>query len=431
MTGVLLIILLASCAALLVRGFAAPGDVYQYPCVAGAVLLGFVVPQLVGMTNDHSLPPGALDKTLVVTILCTWMCWLGFVWPVGPARLFSCTFDEGRLAVGSLFLSLFGAFFFYKISTLPEEITRATSWSGIVVAYDFFSRVLSYGFVLALILYLARGSRLALAVLIFDGLFYFHRIVIAGRRWTMVEFTLAVGFLLWLHRRIVPPRLAIVVGLVFGTLVINGIGQYRALTLDPAGPRWSDVLKIDLIGSFTKILEDGSYELRNTVFAIEAVDRRAAYDFGTFNWNALVFNWVPAQIVGKEFKEALIINVGGNPFYEEFRYIPHTGTTLTGISDAFASFSYFGALKFFLIALIMRRFYLGAWTGNLACQMFYVLLLGPSLLAITHHTQWFFSTWLHVAVFVLPVLWLCRAEGPVAQGAVGTARAAQPSGSIG
>lgn len=418
MIAVLILGLLAQCLALLAWGMGVRGRIYEYPFLAGAVVLGWVMPQLVGLADDPFLPPGALEKTLIMTGLCTAMCWLGSIWSLRPAVLLGGRLDQRRLALASLFLSLFGAFFFYKISTLPEEVTRATSWSGIAVAYDFFSRVLSYGFVLALLIYLGTRSRLALAVLAFDGLFYFHRIAIAGRRWSMVEFAIAIGFALWLYRRTIPPRLLILAGLVGATLVINGIGQYRALTLDREGPRWGDVLEIDLVGNFEDILENGSYEMRNTIFVIEGVARRSAYDFGAFNWNKMIFNFVPAQIVGREFKQALMIDVGSeNPAYDEFSYIPHTGTTLTGFSDAFASFYYFGCVKFLVIAVILRKLLLGAYAGSIASQLFYVMLMGPALLSITHHTQWFFSCWLHVAIFVLPVLWLCRAPPPLAQAA--------------
>lgn len=408
MNEILLGILIALCVAMFVWGLAARGRIYTFPFLISAATLGWAIPQLIGLCNDAFLPPGALAKTMLMTILCIGSAWIGFVWPVKPYNIGPNLLPH-RLAVASLALSLMGSIFFYKISLLPEQLANANhQWTGIAVAYDFFARVLSYGFVLALLVWMASRSRLALLVVGFDLLFYFHRIVIAGRRWGMIELTIALGVSLWLYRRIVPPRILVVLGIVVGALVISGIGEYRRLTLDPNGARWSEVTNIDLVGNFTDILKNGSYELRNSVYAIEAIDRRAAFDFGAFHWNMLVFNYVPAQIVGEQFKNAMKIDLGPNdPAFDEFKYTPVNGTTMTGMADAFGSFWYFGCLKFFLIAIILRKLYLGAKRGDIACQCFYIILLAPAMQAITHHTQFFFSTLVHLVLFMMPVIWIC------------------------
>jgi hypothetical protein len=294
---------------------------------------------------------------------------------------------------------------------LPEEVVKATQWTGIVVAYEFFARALTYGFIIAVLVYFMRQSPVALAVLLFDGAFYIQRIVMAGRRGVMLEFVAAIGLALWFQRRVIPPRLLVLAGLVVGALFINAIAQYRAATTDAEGPNWNNVLQIDLLGNFKQILDEGGYEITNAVYIIEATERRSAFDFGTFNWNMLIFAYVPAQLVGATVKESFYLDLGlGNPMFEEFMHVAHTGTTLTGMADAFGSFWYFGAMKFFLIAFIMRKFYLSAMQGNLANQACYIFLLTPSLHTVTHHTQWFFNAWVHMAIFLLPALWLCRAS---------------------
>jgi hypothetical protein len=156
-------------------------------------------------------------------------------------------------------------------------------------------------------------------------------------------------------------------------------------------------------------LAQGGDELANAAYIITATERRSAFDFGAFNWNALVFAYIPAQIVGGAVKENLYLDLGvGNPMLDEFMRTPYIGTTLTGMADAFGSFWYFGASKFFLVAFIMRKFYLAAMQDNVAAQACYIVLLTPSLHTITHHTQWFFNAWVHMAIFLLPALWLCR-----------------------
>lgn len=424
MTTSLLVILLLAGLGLIAWGMGGRDRIYQFPFLISAVLLGWIMPQLAGLARASFLPPEALDMTIFMTILTVGACWLGYNWPVRSMRFMAMPMNVRRLEIACAGLSLVGAFFFYKISTLPEEVVNASQWTGTIVAYDFFARALNYGFILGILVYLMRRSPVALAVCLFDGAFYFQRIVIAGRRAVMLEFAAAIGLAFWFQWRIVPPRVLVLAGLAVGALFINAIAQYRAATLDRDGPRWEDVLQIDLLGNFEQILDQGGDELANAAYIITATERRSAFDFGAFNWNALVFAYVPAQIVGAALKKSLYLDLGlGNPMFDEFMYKPRLGTTTTGMADAFGSFWYFGAVKFFLVAVIMRKLYLAAMQGNVVGQACYITLLTPSLHTLTHHTQWFFNAWVHMAIFLLPSLWLCRAgaaappeSGPPLQG---------------
>ena len=146
--------------------------------------------------------------------------------------------------------------------------------------------------------------------------------------------------------------------------------------------------------------------MRNAVLRINAVDRLMSFDFGVFHWNTLVFNFVPAQLVGSDVKESLFITM---PAQYSRDYDPPTGSTETGMADAFASFWYFGFLKFVLIAYMLGRLYRTAMMGYLPAQVIYILSIAPALLAITHHTQWVISTWVHILLCLLPGLAMTRA----------------------
>ena len=43
--------------------------------------------------------------------------------------------------------------------------------------------------------------------------------------------------------------------------------------------------------------------MRNAVYQINAIDENMILDFGLFHWNELMFNYIPAQIVGADFKK--------------------------------------------------------------------------------------------------------------------------------
>jgi hypothetical protein len=407
MIAPLLFTFVVVCALLLLRGMVRRGAIYEYPFLAGAVFTGFALPQFAGLVRDPFLPSEALETTLVMAILSAAMCWLGSAIVRRPLRSFNWHYNEGRLLMVSIAFSLLGGYFYYAISRLPVEMTENTQWTGLPVAYLFFARLLTYGFALSVLIFARNGSRVALLVALYGGFFYFDRIVIGGRRQDLVEFLLIILLSFLFQRNWCVPRLLMLAGLVMGALYINSIGEYRSATMDPNGPRWDAVSNIDLIGNLDRVTEQGGAELRNAVYNIGAISRNLNFDFGLYHWNALVFSYVPAQIVGRDLKESLYLplpEVG----LDRYSYSPPLGSTSTGLSDAFQSFWYFGCLKFFFIAFIMQKLLLAAREGNLTAQLLYALLPAYALEAITHTTQYFLGPWVHLTMFLLPALLLAR-----------------------
>jgi hypothetical protein len=405
--GPLLVALAAACAFLLLQGMLRRGAIYEFPFLAGAVFTGFALPQLIGLSHDPFLPPGALETLVTVAILCAVMSWLGARMARPPRQPIASIYDDRRLMMVSAGLSVIGAYFFYAISRLPEEMTDSTQWSGLPVAYLFFGRVLTYGFALAVLMFARTGSRLALAIALYGASFYFDRIVIGGRRQETGEFVMIILLAWWFQRHRCIPRPLMLGGLIVGTLLVNSIGEYRALANSKEGPKWSDISNIDFVGNIEQLTQHGGAELTNAVYVIAAVNRTMAFDFGVSHWNALVFSYVPAQIVGATMKNSLYINVE-SPVQEVFLYEPQLGTTYTGFSDAFQSFWYFGCLKFFLIAFIMQKLWWAARAGSLTAQLLYMLVPMQALEAVTHSTHSFVTPWVHIAMFLLPALFLAR-----------------------
>jgi hypothetical protein len=406
-----LLIFIVICAFLLLQGLLKRDAIYQYPFLAGAVMVGFVLPQLLGLAHDRFLPPGALESTLVMINLCAVMCWLGAVMARPPRREPEWIYDDRRLMLVSVFLLLVGAYFYYAISRLPTEMVENTQWTGLPVAYLFFARMLTYGFAIAVLLFARSRSRAALLLALFGALFYADRIIIGGRRLDTGEFAMIILLAWYFQRGRSLPRPVMLAGLVAGALIINSIGDYRSISGKEGGPRWDDVANIDFTGNFTRLTEQGGAELTNAVHIIGAVGNTMEFDFGAYHWNQLVFAYVPAQIVGAGFKQALYLTVP-SPAYEQSFYTPPMGSTLTGFSDAYASFWYLGCLKFFLIAFCMQKLWWYARGGSLMAQLCYMLLPIQALEAITHSTQNFVSPWVHIAIFLLPALYIARKRAP-------------------
>lgn len=405
MNWLLILVLLAISVRLLLVGMAKPGRIYEYPFLAGATFLGFVLPQLPALAADPFLPPGAFAKAISFTILCAAVIGLGWSSGNRPIAGFNWAFDERRLLWLAAILSVIGAFFFFKLSRLPDDMRLASQMSGLPVAYLFFAKMLSYGFAVAMICCTRRPSRFAIAVILFDLIFYADRIFIAGRRSETAEFLLIIGLALWFHRRRAAPRVLALVAMLAAAVSLTSTGDYRKATHDQDGPNWSAVSEIDVVKNFKDVLENGGPEMRNAILLIHATDRAQTFDYGITHWNMLVFNFVPAQLVGADFKASLGIPL---PSADDPDYQPPTGSTETGMADAFASFWYFGAIKFFLAAYLLARVYRSAMAGHTIFQLAYMLTLVPSMLAITHYTQLALSAWVHMGMLLVPMLLLAR-----------------------
>ena len=415
-----LLLFIAVCAFLLLQGMLKRGAIYQFPFLAGAVFAGWALPQLIGLSNESYLPPGAFESTLLMASLCGVMSWLGAVAAGPPYRKPVWVYDDSRLLLVSAVLSVVGAYFYYAITQLPEDLTGVSSWTGLPVAYIFFARLLTYGFAIAVLLFARSRSRVALLIALFCAVFYFDRLVIAGRRQEMGEVVLMIMLAWWFQRGRCVPRPLMLAGLVAGALFVNSIGDYRNASGQKEGPKWNEIANIDFVGNLQYLTEHGGAELDNAAYIIAAVGRTLDFDLGVAHYNALVFAYVPAQLVGADVKQALFLPYENwryddgqpSPAFAQFFYVPVPGSTITGFSDTFASFWYFGCLVFFAIAYCMQKLWWWARGGSFLAQLLYMLMPMSALEAITHSTDSFLMPWVHIAAFLLPPLYFARRGRP-------------------
>ncbi|MEO9339252.1 hypothetical protein ABFT80_17690 [Mesorhizobium sp. SB112] len=384
----------------LVSGMMRPDRVYQFPFLAGVITFAFILPQLPGVSTDPFMPDGAYVKTMIMGILCLLMLRLGWSEKAKPFEFLNVTLDERKLLMVAGFFSIIGAYFYLQLSRLPGELTVGVQQSGVSVMYLFFARLLTYGLVISSLCFARRRSLPALAIILFDLIFYFDRIIITGKRAEAIELILILVLPYWFMHRWAVPRIAVIAGLVVGTVAMVSMGDYREITRAHPQENWNAIADIDFEGNFKRTLENGGEEMRNAVLRINQTDRTLKFDYGKFHWNRIVFNYVPAQLVGAELKQSLLFTlptVGRG-------YTPSTGSTETGMADAFQSFWYFGAFKFLLLSWLMVRIWNAAMAGMAAGQIIYILSIVPAMHAISHQTDWVVTIWVHIALFLAPAL---------------------------
>lgn len=383
--------------------------VYQYPFLATLVWFSFILPQFLGLINSNEVGKLALIKTLFFSLLCLIGLYIGYFRGF-RVRLKNNNqyFSLKRIWFSGILLFLIGSIGFFIINRFPEE-AKSSQWSGLVVAIYFFASNLKYALAISLMLFLSsirmnRFYKLTLfMVLVFSLLLYLDRIVFLGRRGDALEVFFIITLSFFFMRNLVLKRNALILVALLGMIGLFSTWQYRSL-MQESNSLAATLNNINFADNFETISEEGGEEVKNAVMMIDSVDDSFIFDFGAFNWNILIFNYVPAQLVGSDFKESLQINTVDPISIVHSRYEKAIGATKTGLSDSFYSFWYFGWIKFFIIGYLMAIIYRKAVSNNFMWQLFYMLILTSSLHAITHHTQWFFSPWVHIFIFLYPLL---------------------------
>jgi hypothetical protein len=404
---------------LLLWGLVRRDGAYQYPFIAGLMFAGWVFPQLWGLAGDPYLPDGSYTRVLLMSSLCAGMALVGYLSPAEPMRFLNWEYDDERLLKAALVLSLIGTFFSFLFDLLPRTESGG-QMSGLSVAILFFADITQYGFALAVLLFVRTKSKWAFAIALIGAYFFLQAIIFGGRRATASELFFISALSLWFGRGIsIPPPIVLLIACI-GIVGSFSIGDYRDASFDEDGLTWQEVESIEWIGNVEDVFAEGGEEMQTAAYQMAAIEDLNTYDYGVYHWNRLVFRYVPAQLVTNDVKQALIFNPNGegqavtlakhrnDQTYELYGFTKILGATASGMTDAFGSFWYFGSLKFFLIAFLMKKIYLGAKYGNVSAQLMYMILIVPAMHTVTHNTSWFFEAVPHMALFFLPALAYAR-----------------------
>jgi hypothetical protein len=387
-------------------GLVRRGGIYEVPFLTGAMFIGFILPQLPALAGDPLQPAFAVERMMLFSSACALMTGIGWLAGQRPLeRGVHLVIDERRLLYLALFMSLAGAYFYFEVSRLPPEVQLSTMPSGIMVMYSFLQRMLTFGLVITVLCLARKPSPMAWSIALFDLTLLGDRLLIGGRKGETTEALLAVLIAFWFYRGWTAPRMLALVGVLLAAVSLNSTADYRSIVREKGNLDWEQISNIKVIDNFIRVLEDGGPETRNAVERMDIVSKSEAFDYGLFHWNTIVFNFVPAQIFGETFKKSLQAD-----FNDQYgrEYDPPLGSTETGMSDSFASFWYFGALKFFVIAYVLARLYCTARQGWVVPQILYIFGITAAMLSVSHHTQWLLSTYIHLAMLLLPWLLLLR-----------------------
>jgi hypothetical protein len=301
---------------------------------------------------------------------------------------------------------------------LPRDYmdNLGAQWSGPITIYMFFVGAQKYGMVVSLLLFWRTRSFLAFALVVLSSYSSGLAILLNARRGPTLDLFFAFALSIFFVKRWAIPTWLMLVILAVGAAGNAAIEDLRRdVRLDDQRTgnvfdRWSAA---DPFGSLVDSFEQDGHEVKNGVVIIWSAQQTGSFDYGLSHWNGFVFGYFPGQIFGFENKKALMFDLG-DAAKAELQYASVLGTTPTGMADCFKSFGYLGFIKFVLIGYVMGRWFFRGINGNLFGQIAYTSLMGSALHTISHGTHWFANMWLHMALFLYPLLYW--AMKPIPQG---------------
>lgn len=415
MSNALLLILIVIGVSQITWALRRDAGVLEYPFLIGCVYIAWLAPQAYRVSHLPTLPQQAVNGMLVMLCLCSIAGYVGYMRAGGGWHPNKTKLDGHKLVRAAIIMAAIGAWFFWKLSRLPEEDLARGQWAGRPVLYLFFANFLVYAWFIALAVYLHTGTRLALIPLAIAIPFFVERIIISARRGQTIEIVLGSLALVWFGRKWHPPKALVVFALPIVVILINGIGIYRGTVfaqasygvtrgvLEDIGQRVANGVH-EVAGNVDKlILPEEFPELLNATMCIYSIETHGDYDVGMSLWNSFVRTFVPGQLLGYEFKQGLYLP--DQPKLDaRLGYQPPTGSTFLGITDAFASFYYFGCLNFFAIGYAMRYLWENAVRGGFTHQLVYAIMVRHSLEALTHSTHRFAMGGLELLLIVGPLI---------------------------
>ncbi len=398
--------------------------IYEFPFWAGAIALGWFFPQaLGGYLTIEEYPPGAYASGLFFATFCSIALWAGYEFSVKKeprqAGWLGVPFYTKNLFLAGAVLCALGYYFQMRLLSLPEEMLAQTQWTGAAVKYLFLASIGKIGFIVVWLLYLEGRKWTSFKLLLFVApglLMALNAALVQGRRAGMMNLAAYVLVGLWFTRRIIIPRGFFIVGLVCGLILVNAIGTYRAIMRNSEislRDRLSEAAQADYTSSSKKVLEKSGGEFDNYIFYSKIYSETGLFDYGLIHWNGFVGNYVPAQIIGRGTKQALMMPLIDyrDLAREKYGHTFAVGSTVTGYCDAFGSFGWLGFIKFLWIGGIMGGLYRHAMVGSFLGQLLYVYLLNIAMHSITHATHTILvASWVYFFALGYPVIRWARVK---------------------
>ncbi len=404
------------CVGILIWGVIRIERIYQYPFFMINIFISFLMPQVYALINNPGVVTHeALERVLLYLCLCAGACWIGY--QIKPNRKWlaklNIVIDERKLTTAGIALMIQGHFFYFILSRTTPDIAANGNWTGPATIYLFLAQVVNIAFGIFILQTLKRLSILNITCAILSGLPIYQEIM-NGRRQPTMTFVIIIGLSLWMARRYIPPRWLVVTALLSTTFIIPVVGQLRSGFWELVFSGNWQAVQLATQQAFAAQLSGLVLELRNAALLADVVERTGLYGFGTGYWDNLVFQYVPGQIVGFDFKKSLQFNLTEKYIESLMTFYSYTipnGTTYTGIGDSFTQFGYFGCVIFGFLAYIFKNIWVSAVNfKSTISRLIYIGIVSPAMIAVTHGIGAFLQQASFQVIFIVFVAYYSKVK---------------------
>jgi hypothetical protein len=415
------------CAVLLVlalRGIMSGRGVFEFPAVAAMLALAWIVPQGIELEqNPYNLYRSEMFWAYVTA--CFLFIVLGFrygrragarrIWRTPRRALVS--YDARKLTLAAGGLVAFGSVNLMLIGGVDTS-DMGGGWTGIITMYALFAGAVPLGFCMAVLLFVRIRSWTALATAVIAAVPLLMTAMSGVRREVLFDLVVLTAGSYYLAKRSFPPRFAVIACLLVGTVVLNKAGDLRLHVKSQQGTLVEALLSKDFYKNFDyfNLGQGEASEVGLAQHDFWYVNNNGMFEYGASYYNAIVKQYVPSFLLGRDLKDSLMIDTLDQRASQGGDIAFSTGSTRTGFSDSYRSFWWFGALVFGSIGYAFGRLYAWGAAGGIAEQYFYLVLMAHGLKAITHSTAELFATLPFTVSISLVVLWLAQ-TGPVSASA--------------
>lgn len=400
-------ILVLICLGLLCWGIIRVERIYQYPFFMGSMFVSFILPQAFSLVDNpgSAVTQEALERVLLFSCFCAAACWIGYQTKPNKKWLakLNIIIDERKLFKAGIVLMAQGCLFNFLISRITIEKSPVNgNWTGPATIFTFFGSVIYIAFAIFLLQTLKRPNAINCICVVVSGWIPLQG-VLGGRRQATMTFIIFIGLSLLLVYRYTPPRWLVITAVLSLAVIIPVFGHVRAGFWELVfSGNWQEIISLSQ-SVFTTQQKGEILELRNAALLMDASER-IGYGYGTGWWDAIIFQYVPGQILGYDFKKSLQFNLITNESLKElYGYTVSVGTTTTGIGDSFTEFGYFGFIIFALIGYVFKNLWISAfYQKSTISRLFYMGLVSPGMVGITHGIGRFWQE----AIFQASFIWL-------------------------
>jgi hypothetical protein len=355
----------------------------------GSIFISFLLPQAFALIkNPGQVSQQALERVLLFSCLCAAACWVGY--KIQPNKKWlsklNIPLDESKLFRAGIALMAIGYLSIFLLSSTRIQKGANGNWTGPATIYVFFGQVIYIAFAIFILQTLKRPNTINLFCTAIASIPLVETIFLNGRRQPTMTLLVIVGLAFWLVRRYIPPRWLFIVAIIATAYLIPLIGELR-------GNFWNLLLsdnRRELIVSsqmaLNSVLKGNILELRNAALLMDATEQTSRYGYGTGFWDSIIFQYVPGQILGYDFKKSLQFHLTPYDLLGDlYGYLIPNGSTVTGIGDSFMEFGYFGCLCFLLIGILFKNLWLSSvYYESTVARLLYMGMVSPAMVGLTH-----------------------------------------------